>query len=220
MEIHPLIMAKMLLVSFLFSVQAGVFFSFFRAFRLLFFGESKSNRLKIIYEARLPVSKKTLSQGNNKKYNRFMKNAVIFFSDIFLFLYSAWGLMKINYSYNDGGIRSFTLIGFFAGALLYYFCVSRIVDFFLEGIVLLTKYVLLSVFELITIPFFKIYNNFVKKIKKKLEKFHLRIEKKKEKVYNVNEIVCENQGFESKTAKVRILSSKKQRRSTAENEEK
>ena len=220
MEIYPLIMAKMLLVSFLFSLQAGVVFDLLRAFRLLFSGYPKSIRLKKICEARLPVFGKTLCGGNNKKYNRFMKNAVIFFSDVFLFLYSAWGLMKINYSYNDGEIRAFTLIGFFLGAIAYYFLLSRVVAFILEAAVLLVKYALASVFTLITFPFFKIYNNFVKKIKKMLGKFHLRIEKKKEKVYNVNEIVCKNRDFESKSTKVRVSSSKKKRRGATENEEK
>ena len=59
-----------------------------------------------------------------------------------------------------------------------------------------------------------------KKIKKMLGKFHLRIEKKKEKVYNVNEIVCKNRDFESKSTKVRVSSSKKKRRGATENEEK
>ena len=53
-----------------------------------------------------------------------------------------------------------------------------------------------------------------------LGKFHLRIEKKKEKVYNVNEIVCKNRDFELKSTKVRVSSSKKKRRGATENEEK
>jgi hypothetical protein len=95
-----------------------------------------------------------------------------------------------------------------------------VVDFILEAAVLLVKYALASVFTLIAFPFLKIYNNFVKKINKMLGKFHLRIEKKKKKVYNVNEIVCKNRDFESKSTKVRVSSSKKKRRGATENEEK
>lgn len=220
MEIYPIVMAKMLFVSFLFSLQAGALFDFFRALRLIFSGEPKSKLWKRAYRARLPISRKELFAKDEGKYNRFMKNAVIFFSDVFLFVYSAWGLMKINYSYNDGGVRGFTLVGMLVGFVLYYFCISRAVVFLLEGFAFFAKYAFKSLFELVSLPFYKIYNNFVKKIKKMLGKFHLRIEKRGEKVYNVNEVVCENRDFESRATGIRVSSSKRKRKGHGENEEK
>ena len=51
-------------------------------------------------------------------------------------------------------------------------------------------------------------NKLVKIIKKKYEKFHLYIEKKRKMVYNVNEILCNNENVEKNKIKIRMKSYK------------
>ena len=219
MEISPLVLAKMLLVSLFFGIQSGVVFDFGRALRGIFSNEVKSERVKKFYRARLLFTKKELPQEDNK-ISRFLKNSHIFVWDAFFVVFVAWGLIKINYSYNNGGIRFFTVLGISLGFLCYYFSLSKIVIFLSESGVFLFKYVIFSFFSVIFAPFLKIYNNLVKKIKKSLEKFRFRLEKKSKKVYNVCEILYENSDAESVKSKVKITVRKKNGKGNGQDEEK
>ena len=220
MEISPILLAKMLMVSFLFAIQAGRVFDVGRAARLFFSCDPKSAKLKKAYRVRLPFSKREMSTIAQKKTNRFLKNAVIFFADVIFVIYSAWGIVKINYSYNDGELRAFSILGFLMGFVIYYFTFSRVAIFLLELVIFSIKYFLAAFFDGLYLPFLKIYNNLVKNIKKVGEKFHFRIEKKGKKVYNVCEVVCKNESQENKRIKVRISTCQKEEEGCGKNEEK
>lgn len=219
MEISPLLLAKMLLVSFLFGFQTGAFFDIGRALGGLFGGEVKSERVKKLYGVKLLFSKKSFPQ-TGKKISAFLRDAYIFIFDVLLVIFAVWGVVKINYSYNDGGIRFFTVAGVVAGFVCYYFTVSRLALFLAEVAVFALKYTVFSVFCAIFSPFSKIYNNLVKKIKKSLGKFRFRLEKKSKKVYNVCEILCENSDVDGAGSKVKVTVRKKSGKENGRNEEK
>ena len=169
MEISPIILAKMLLVSFLFGIQSGVIFDMGRALRALFFGELKSRKIRAIYEEKL-LKRQKKEICKNKKAAYIFKLVLIFFCDLLWVLYSFLGLIKINYSYNDGGFRAFTLLGVLFGFVCYYFTVSRIAVLLLDLLSFLLRFIIISVFDAVSHPFFKIYNNLVKKSKKDAKK--------------------------------------------------
>ena len=219
MEISPSLLAKMLFVSFLFGIQSGIIFDIGRVLRALFFGEAKVKRLVGLYAAKLPISKRNLSRPIGKLQG-FFKYTFIFLYDFFWMLYSFIALMKINYSYNDGGIRFFTVAGILLGFVIYYFTLSRALIFLGELASFAVRYTFFAIFDVVSLPFLKIYNNLVKKIKKSYEKFRIRIEKKQKKVYNVCEIVCKNTSCKDDRKRVRISVQKNQRKECAEDEKK
>ena len=127
MEISPVILAKMLWISFLFSIQTGVIFDVGRAARSYFSCRPKSKKIASLYSLKIPFSKRFLNQNSGRKINRFFENILMFLSDIFFVFYLGFGLAKINFSYNDGDFRFLTLVAFGVGFLLYYFTFSKII---------------------------------------------------------------------------------------------
>ena len=111
--------------------------------------------------------------------------------------------MKINYSYNDGGIRFFTVAGILLGFVIYYFTLSRALIFLGELASFAVRYTFFAIFDVVSLPFLKIYNNLVKKIKKSYEKFRIRIEKKqKKKVFNQTNPIINNYCFHNNLASI------------------
>lgn len=202
MEIFPDILAKMLLVSFLFGGQLGVLFDIGRTLRLLFSNAPENVKLKKLYSAKLPFSKNAMSLTDGKKSGKLIMNITVFLCDLFLSAYAVIGLVVINYSYNDGKFRMFTVLGAAVGFLIYYFSFSKVLLFLFEGGFFFLKYAIMSIFDFLRKPILYIYNKFVKKIKKMCGKFRFRIEKKRKEVYNVNETVCDNESSSANRIKI------------------
>ena len=203
MEISPILMAKMLLIAILFGAQSGIIFDAGRGLRALLFGEVKSPRLKRLYGVKNKFSGRSLCESG-KRSALIFKYIIIFLCDFLWALYSFFGLVMINYSYNDGGIRAFTALGVLAGFFAYYFTLSRVVRFLIEFLCFLIRFVFFAVFDTVRMPFLKIYNNFEKNIKKSFENIRFHIEKKRKKVYNVSELLYENEGVKNKASIVKI----------------
>lgn len=220
MEIFPIVLLKMLLLAFLFSMQAGAIFDAGRAICRSFCCNPKSKSVSKLYNAKVPLNKEKICMLGKRKRNRFFENAVTFFFDAFFVFYSGYGLIKINYAYNDGDFRFFTVLAFCVGFLIYYFTFSKIVLFLLDLLSFVIKYIFLVFFSFLSKPFLIIYNNLVKKTKKIYEKFRIRIEKKRKKVYNICEIVCDNETVCKKCVKIRLKTREKETRKGVGNEEK
>ena len=208
MEISPFILAKMLCVAFLFSFQSGGIFDFGRALCSYFSCAPKSKKIRAFYRAKVLFVESSICETAKKKRNRFFENAVMFFCDVFGVIYAGVGLVKINYSYNDGVFRFFTVFAFVIGFLLYYFVISKVVLFLLELAIFIIKYFVVTLFGVLERTFLIIYNNLVKIIKKIYGKFQLCIEKKRKVVYNVNEILCNNEENGKKRLHIRVKSHK------------
>ena len=219
MEIFPDVLAKMLLVSFLFGGQLGMIFDIGRVLRLLFIGAPISSKLKGLYASRLPFSKRAMTARDDRKSRKILLNITVFLTDFLFSAYAVIGLVVINYAYNDGKFRIFTLIGAAVGFLTYYFTVSKLILFLLEGGFFLLKYIIASFFDFLRKPIIYIYNKFVKKFKKIRGKFHFRIEKKKKEVYNVYESVCNDESASSNRVKI-TQTAQKDKKGRRINEEK
>ena len=203
MEISPIILAKMLLVAFLFGIQSGVAFDVGRALRALFLGEVRGRKLKKIYGAKIRFSGRIIGE-NSKKSTRIFKNITIFLCDFLWAIGSFFGLVMINYAYNDGGIRIFTVLGAVVGFLTYYFTLSKLVIFMLGLACFLIRFSFFVIFDTIRMPFLKIYNILVKNLKKTYKNIRFRIEKKRKMVYNVCEVVYKNEDVKNDTSRVKI----------------
>lgn len=209
MEVSPIILLKMLFVAFLFGFQAGVVFDLAKSIRSYIFCAPKSKKIKGLYNLKAPILKQSFYMLGQKRIRRACGVAFEVCLDAFFVIYSSYGLVKINFSYNDGDFRFFTVLAFFIGFLLYYFTVSKIILLLLELIMFGVKYINVTVFAFFRKPFSIIYNYFVKNIKKIFEKFSIRIEKKSKKVYNICETVCDNENVGEKSIKVKVKACKK-----------
>jgi hypothetical protein len=221
MEISPILMARMLFVVFLFGVQAGVLFDSGRALRSLFFGELRYCRKRSLYSAKTPFFKRKIFAEGEKKKTQILKNICIFLFDFVWVIYSFLGIMLLNYSYNNGGIRMFTVLGFAVGFVIYYFTLSKLIVVLFEFVSFLIRGAFFLIFDTVRMPFLKIHNKLVKKLKKSFENIRFHIEKKRKKVYNVPEIFCENASSTDKPSRIKITVGKigkKQKEGVRENE--
>ena len=219
MEISLFLLTKMLFVAFLFGIQSGIIFDALKAIRGICFGDIKSQKVKKLYGVKLPFSKRIFC-AEAKKRTRVCKNIFMFFCDFLWVIYSSLGIIVINYSYNDGGIRFFTVFSFIIGFTVYYFTASRVIIFLLELASFGFKYTFFVILDALSFPFLKIYNNLVKKIKKRFGNIRLCLEKKSKKVYNVSEEVCADADNINKCAHIKISIRKNQRKGRAEDEKK
>ena len=204
MEISPIAMAKMMLFAFVFGAISGCVFDALRAIRVLFSDAPRSRKLHRFCKIQLPFSKRFFCQSNRLK--KIFLAISVFFCDAFFVIFSVCGIMLLNYFFNDGGLRGFTVLGAVLGFALYYFTLSKILLFLFEGLLFCLRYLIEAFFDLFYRPFLNIYNNFVKNIKKIHEKFRFRLEKNRKKVYNVCEILYDDAS--SSKGRVRIRASR------------
>ena len=99
-------------------------------------------------------------------------------------------MIVLNYSYNSGEFRGFTVIGTLVGFLAYRFSVGRVTLLLLESSAMLIKYLILSFFAVFLRPFYVIGKNVIKKANKLIFLCTFTLEKRKEKLYNIREEVC------------------------------
>ena len=108
MEISPVLLAKLLFYSFLFGLITGLFYDAHRVVRALWGINCFDNNDGVI-SWKLPFINKRISLGQNKAKKHFFKNSVIFMGDLATLLFAGAGVLILNYSYNDGDFRFFTV---------------------------------------------------------------------------------------------------------------
>lgn len=218
MEISPILMAKMMFFAFAFGICSGIVFDALRALRMLFSNRPRSGRLYRLCDAKLPFSKRKICRDS--RVRKIFFSLTVFLSDIFFVLFAFLGIILINYFYNDGGVRGFTVFAGVVGFAVYYFTLSRLLLLVLECIVFVGRYFLEVFFDVFYPLFLNIYNNLVKNIEKIREKFRFRIEKKSEKVYNVCEILYHDSSEGDKRIRINFSRKKKREKGSDENEKK
>lgn len=186
MEISPIRMALLLFYSFCFGMGVGVFYDANRMIRV-FLGERYSrSKLGGIAALKLPVCHRPVCLEGKK---RALRATVIFIGDFLCVLVAALGIIILNYSYNSGEFRMFTLFGVIVGFLLYYHTLGRLVMLVSEPLAILIKYLIFSFFIIFGFPFLKIGQIIVKNIKKVVFLYTITLEKRYKKLYNVKEEV-------------------------------
>ncbi len=185
MEISPLVLAQMLLCSFFFGIGVGAFCDAWRIFRV-FLGERFSKKeFSGLYSIKLPFVKKSLFPKQRKPH--FFRSITVFAGDFFCVIFATLGLIVINYSYNDGRFRFFSVIGLVLGFLLYRVTLGRLIMLISEPIAFIIKYIFLSFFVILCIPFKKIMDFVIKSLHKICFLCIFTLEKKIKKYYNVRE---------------------------------
>lgn len=189
MEISPLMMAILLFYSFMFGIFMGVFYDANRIIRV-FFGISYGGiGVEKIAQWRLPFFKKKVRLKNERQGKRAVKTAAVFLGDVLCFLCAGIGVVILNYSYNSGEFRLFTVVGVIVGFLLYYFTIGKITILILEPVAAIVKYAFLSFFAVFLCPLYIIGKNMLKLLSKTVFLYTFTLEKRKERVYNIKEEV-------------------------------
>ena len=164
MEISQITLAIMLFYSFLFGIAVGVFYDLNRIVRVFFGVRYTKRAYGRLYGIRLPISKREIVMGKSKG---FLQSLVINLGDLLCVLVAAIGLILINYGYNSGRFRFFTVAALIVGFLLYRFGIGRLVILITEPVAFICKYVFLSICDLLLSPLRKfciLIYKFVKKI--------------------------------------------------------
>ena len=189
MEISPVMMAMLLFYSFLFGIFIGAFYDANRIIRVFFGVRYGGIGTDKIAEWKVPFLKRKVNIKSKKTSRVAVKTAVIFFGDLLCILCAGIGVVILNYSYNSGEFRFFTVIGVAIGFLLYYFTVGRVTIAFLEPAAAIVRYVFVSVIVVFLYPLYIIGKNILKLLSKTAFLYTFTLEKRKERVYNIREEV-------------------------------
>ena len=188
MEISPIMMAWLLLYSVVFGIAVGAFYDANRIVRVFIGIRYSKKGFEGLYRMRLPIVNKPVSLKCSGRF-KVIKGVVIFLGDLITLLFGTIGIIILNYSYNSGSFRMFTLIGTVVGFLVYYNTLGRLVMLFSEGLAICIKYAITSLFVIIGYPLLKIGEIIVIFIKKIAFLYSFTLEKRREKLYNVKEEV-------------------------------
>ena len=189
MEISPILLAKLLLYSFFWGIATGILYDACRILRVLCgamdvrMPKGKSISLKI------PTVNRYISSERGKESRGFFKNVTIFFTDLASILAASVGLVVLNYGYNDGRFRFFTVIGALLGFLLYYFTLGKLTVGVLAPITFFIKYAFFSLFAILWSPFRFFAKIVIKNVRKTYFLCQIAIEKRRKKEYNIYEKV-------------------------------
>lgn len=183
MEISPFLLTLLLSWSFAFGLILGIVNDVNRIIRVFCGVKYSEKRFGRLYELVLPVVHRPLSKNENKFHKKALA-VLIFFQDIAFFIFAGIGIILLNYEFNEGRFRFFTVIAVILGFLLYYFTIGKIVMTVSEGIAFFVKATLLIVFCAILRPICFIGKFFAKKIKKITRFSNIAIAKFRKKLYN------------------------------------
>ena len=191
MEISQITLAIMLFYSFLFGIAVGVFYDLNRIVRVFFGVRYTKRAYGRLYGIRLPISKREIVMGKSKG---FLQSLVINLGDLLCVLVATIGLILINYGYNSGRFRFFTVAALIVGFLLYRFGIGRLVILITEPVAFICKYVFLSICDLLFSPLRKFCILIYKFVKKISSLYIFTLENKIKKLYNIREKVFLSEG--------------------------
>jgi len=189
MEISPILLARLLLYSFFLGIGTGALYDVGRILRVLCgamdvrMPKDKSISLKI------PTTTRYMTSNSNRESKGFWKNATAFFADLFTVLAAGVGLIVLNYGYNQGRFRFFTVIGALVGFLLYYFTLGKLTVGVLAPIAFFVKYAFFTLFAILCSPFRFFAKIVIKNVRKIYFLFEIALEKRRKKEYNIYEKV-------------------------------
>lgn len=176
----------LLLASVLFGGAVGILHDGHRLIRILLGMRYGGRHFERLYATSLPLVHRTLEMGKMQRWKRRILPVVLFFQDIALFCFAGAGTVLLNFYYNNGRFRLYTLVGLLVGFLLYSLTVGKAVMFFSEGILFFLRAGLVISGWLISRPFVA-FIGFLGKIAKSFQvKLKRTIANQRKKVYNKN----------------------------------
>ena len=108
MEISPFLLTLLLSWSFVFGVILGVINDMNRIIRVFCGVRYSEKRFGKLYELVLPVVHRPLLRSENKFHKKALA-VLIFFQDIIFFILAGVGIILLNYEFNEGRFRFFTV---------------------------------------------------------------------------------------------------------------
>ena len=132
MEISPIEILQMTLVSFIFGAVVGVVNDIHRIIRVIFGCKYNSKSIDKLHNINLPVPGKPLDREMWKKANRYILPIIVFFQDIIIFAFSGVGIVILNYYFNNGRLRIYAPLGVILGFFTYYFTLGKVAIYFSE----------------------------------------------------------------------------------------
>lgn len=188
MEISPIRLLFLLLSSFGFGIGIGVFYDVHRILRVLFGVQYTKNRPTKYFSKPLPILKRPLGEIKRGKIKTAFLSVLIFMQDLLLCCVSAVGIVILNYAFNDGRFRFYTILALFMGFFLYYFTVGKLMMFLSEWIVFFLRSVFSIFFFLLSRPWVILWRFLGKIVKKSRLNLQKTIANQRKKVYNIHKV--------------------------------
>ena len=145
MEISPLLLSLLLLWSAVFGAVLGMINDVNRIIRVFLGVRYTQNGFERLYKYPLPILKKPLGELKTLPKRGFV-SVIIFLQDLLFFIIAGVGVAILNYEFNEGKFRIFTLLAILVGFLLYYFTIGKLVILASELIVFSIKAIFLMIF--------------------------------------------------------------------------
>ena len=183
MEISPLLLSLLLLWSAVFGAVLCMINDVNRIIRVFLGVRYTQNGFERLYKYPLPILKKTLGELKTLPKRGFV-SVIIFLQDLLFFIIAGVGVAILNYEFNEGKFRIFTLLAILVGFLLYYFTIGKLVILASELIVFSIKAIFLMIFTLVLRPFSFLGVFFAKKVKKIALFLNMAIANIRKKLYN------------------------------------
>lgn len=183
MEISPFLLTLLLSWSFVFGLILGVINDINRIIRVFCGVRYSEKHFGKLYELVLPVVHRPLLRGENKFHKKALV-VLMFFQDIIFFIIAGIGIILLNYEFNEGSFRFFTVVAVVIGFLLYYFTMGKVVMTLSEGIAFFIKATILVAFSALFRPFVLICGFLIKKLKNIGLFLNITLENIQKKLYN------------------------------------
>lgn len=178
-------MLSLLIASTRFGFKIGILCDFNYFFRMMLRLETMDESMRSRYDKPLPFVKRPLKWRTVGKRKKRIRSVLLFLQDVLLFVIMGIGIVVLNYTFNDGKNRFFTLLGVLIGFLLCRISIGLILKkvlqrfvYWLEGFFSIFLYIIFH-------PFCKILNFLCKKTNKIIKKIRKSIANKKKKEYNL-----------------------------------
>lgn len=180
MGISPLLLFRVLYYSFFWGLLVGIINDQNKAISILLFQKATGFKFinKIIGKY-FKQKEKTKQIGVSR-----IQMAVVFFQDICLSVIYVWGLIFLNYSFNNGRFRFFSVLSSMLGVMIYHFTLGKIANKLLHLVCDVIKSILVAVIILIFYPILCFLRKIHRILKKSFAFFEKTIAKYKEKRYN------------------------------------
>lgn len=162
----------------------GVLMDIHRLIRVCFGVRYSHQSMDALYAKPLPIVHRPLRRTTPTPSKQIFLNMLIFIQDIVLLIVSGIGVVLLNYYYNQGRFRIYTVLAVLLGFLVYYFTVGKLVIFCSEGIVFAFRSILMVIFVLFSRPIVIFVVFFGKNAKKLNENIRNALAKKRKRVYN------------------------------------
>ena len=186
MEISPILLLWLLVASVVFGILVGILNDVYRITRIFLGVKYAKGSVSRLYENDLPFLKRPLRELRNGKAQKFFLPFVILLQDVFLFSFAAVGIVVLNYYFNDGQFRCYTVVAVFSGFLFYYFTLGKLLIFVSEYLVYFLRSTFVVFGWLLCRPICLFVGFFWKKSKNIYAKVKKTIAKKQKMVYNID----------------------------------